>query len=377
MAQSLDPVDLTRSLVAFDTINPPGNERPCAEHLGRLLEDGGFAVSYHAFAPDRTSLVARLGGASGTAPLCFTGHIDTVPLGAAPWTVDPFAGEIADGRLYGRGTTDMKSGVAAFVVATLRLAQELGRGPGVVLVITAGEETGCEGAYHMAGLGNVLGEAGAIVVAEPSSNQPWVGHKGALWLTARTTGVTAHGSMPEQGVNAVYKAARAVGKLEDFDFNVARDGILGKPTLNVGTMSGGLNINSVPDLAEVGIDIRTIPDQDHGELRAQLAGYLGDEVELEAVLDAGGVLTDPADAWMQEVYDVMAGILGEHPEPRTATYFTDASALTPAYGGVPTVILGPGEAAMAHQTDEYCIVDRIGEAVEAYTEIARRWNARG
>ena len=376
MNERLDPVELTRTLVAFDTINPPGDERPCAEHLGRLLEDVGFTVSYHEFAERRTSLVARIGGSSDTTPLCFTGHIDTVPLGATPWTVEPFASEISDGKLYGRGTTDMKSGVAAFVVAVLRLGRELAAGPGVILVITAGEETGCEGAYHLAGLGDVLGEAGAIVVAEPSSNQPWIGHKGAIWLTARTTGVTAHGSMPEQGVNAVYKAANAIGKLEDFDFNIARDAILGKPTLNVGTVHGGLNFNSVPDMAEIGIDIRTIPGQDHATILSDLSGYLGDGVELETVVDVGGVLTDPANEWMQEVFDIMSGILGSRPEPHTAAYFTDASALAPAYGGAPTVILGPGEATMAHQTDEYCIVNRIGEAVEAYTEIARRWNTR-
>jgi len=376
MNERLDPVVLTRTLVAFDTINPPGDERPCAEHLGRLLEDVGFTVSYHEFAERRTSLVARIGGSSETTPLCFTGHIDTVPLGATPWTVEPFAGEISDGKIYGRGTTDMKSGVAAFVVAVLRLGRELAAGPGVILVITAGEETGCEGAYHLAGLGDVLGEAGAIVVAEPSSNQPWIGHKGAIWLTARTTGVTAHGSMPEQGVNAVYKAANAIGKLEDFDFNIARDAILGKPTLNVGTVHGGLNINSVPDMAEIGIDIRTTPGQDHATILSNLSGYLGDGVELETVVDVGGVLTDPANEWMQEVFDIMSGILGSRPEAHTAAYFTDASALAPAYGGAPTVILGPGEATMAHQTDEYCIVDKIGEAVEAYTEIARRWNIR-
>ncbi|MDP6262865.1 MAG: M20 family metallopeptidase [Rhodospirillales bacterium] len=376
MPESLGLVELTRTLVAFETINPPGNERPCAEHLGGLLEDGGFFVSYHDFADTRTSLVARIGGASDTKPLCFTGHIDVVPLGAAPWSVDPFAGEIADGKLYGRGTTDMKSGVAAFVVAGLNLAKDFAKGPGVVLVITAGEETGCEGAYHLAGLGDVLGEAGAIVVAEPTSNQPWIGHKGALWLKARTTGVTAHGSMPEQGDNAVYKAARAIGQLEDFDFNIARHQVLGKPTLNVGSVHGGLNINSVPDLAEVGIDIRTILDQDHAILRSQLTGYLGEDVELESVVDVGGVLTDPADEWMQEVHEIMTEILDGPPESRTAPYFTDASALTPAYGGPPTVILGPGEAVMAHQTDEYCLVNKIGEARDAYIEIASRWNAR-
>ena len=129
-------------------------------------------------------------------------------------------------------------------------------------------------------------------------------------------------------------------------------------------------------MAEIGIDIRTTPGQDHATILSNLSGYLGDGVELETVVDVSGVLTDPANEWMQEVSEIMSGILGSRPEPHTAAYFTDASALAPAYGGAPTVILGPGEATMAHQTDEYCIVDRIGVAVEAYTEIARRWNIR-
>jgi len=376
MNKNLSALELTQALVRFDTINPPGNERLCAEHLGSILDDAGFAVSYHEFAETRTSLVARIGGDADAKPLCFTGHIDTVPLGAAPWSVDPFAADIADGKLYGRGTSDMKSGVAAFVVTAIRLARELETGPGMVLIITAGEETGCEGAYHLAGLGNVLGDAGAIVVAEPSSNLPFIGHKGALWLKAVANGLTAHGSMPELGINAIYKAARTISQLEDFDFNVARHPVLGKPTLNVGTVHGGMNINSVPDRAEVGIDIRTLPDQDHGDLCAHLSSYLGDDIAVEPVVDVGSVWTDPAEDWMLDVFDVMAEILGKMPEVCTATYFTDAAALTPAYGGPPTVILGPGEAAMAHQTDEYCVVDRIDQAVDAYVEIAKRWNAQ-
>ena len=137
----MDAVSLTQTLLRFRTINPPGDERACSRHLGGLLEPAGFEIAYHEFGEGRTSLVARKGGRADVAPLCFTGHIDTVPLGARPWTRDPFAGEVADGRLYGRGSSDMKSGVAAFAVAALRLADRLPGTPGLVLVVTAGEET--------------------------------------------------------------------------------------------------------------------------------------------------------------------------------------------------------------------------------------------
>lgn len=239
-------VELTQDLVRFRTINPPGDERACAERLASLLENAGFAVDLVPFGEGRAQLVARIGGASGKPAIGFTGHLDTVPLGAQLWTVDPLAADIKDGKLYGRGSSDMKSGVAAFVTACAALGGKLANTPEVVLYITAGEETGCTGAAALAHAETPLPRVGALVVAEPTGNRALVGHKGALWLEAVTTGVTAHGSMPEKGVNAVYKVARAVSALQDFDFNFARHDVLGGPTLNVGTIKGGLNINSVP-----------------------------------------------------------------------------------------------------------------------------------
>ncbi len=297
-----------------------------------------------------------------------------MPLGATPWSQDPFGGEVIDGKLFGRGTTDMKAGVAAYVEAVLRLAKESRRAADIVLVICAGEETGCEGSFDLADK-RVLGEAGAIVIAEPTSNYPLLGHKGALWLKVETKGVTAHGSMPEYGDNAIYKAARAVTRLEDFDFNVAPDALLGRSTLNVGTMSGGMNLNSVPDQAQFTVDIRSIPGHRHTQILSGLETYLGSEAEVQRIVDVQGVLSAVEHPWIQEIYEIMEPVLGERPEPRGAPYFTDASALTPAYGKPPTIILGPGEMKMAHQTDEFCFADRIEQATDIFETIARRWCA--
>jgi succinyl-diaminopimelate desuccinylase len=370
----IDPVELSRDLIAFNTINPPGNELRCIRHLEKLLAEAGLQTSLQDFAPDRANLIARIGGDGGKLPLCFTGHVDTVPLGNAPWSVDPFAGDIIDGKMYGRGSTDMKCGVAAFVAAIANMAGQLEGTGGAVLVITAGEEIGCEGAFHLARAGT-LGRAGAIVVAEPTSNAALVGHKGALWLRLTLKGVTAHGSMPHLGVNAAFKAARAITALESFQFNVAPHPHLGSPTLNVGTVRAGLNVNSVPDLAEIGIDIRSIPGLDHSRIQEHLKAELGDDVALEPIVDVGAVWTDPASPWIKDVYDAVREVTGQAApaEPQTAPYFTDASALTPAFGGPPTVILGPGEAAKAHQTDEYCSVQRIREAADIYARLAARW----
>jgi succinyl-diaminopimelate desuccinylase len=372
-AFATDSVALTRALVRFDTVNPPGAESHAADYLAALLEGAGARVSLHAFAPGRCSLIAAFGGAADRPPLAFTGHLDTVPLGARPWARDPFAGEVGEGRIWGRGTTDMKGGLAAFVAAVLNVAPHLAGTAGVRLILTAAEETGCEGARGLIAADAPLGPVGALIVGEPTGNRPLVGHKGCLWLRAVARGVTAHGSLPHLGVNAVCRAARAVVAMESFSFATASHPHLGRPTVNVGYLHGGANINSVPDRAEIGLDLRTVPGQDHAALRDDLYAHLGADLDLETLVDTPGVWTNPADPWIAEVFRVTAAITGEQPSIAGAPYVTDASLLKPALGGVPTVILGPGEVEMAHQTDEYCRIDRLEAAVAIYEELIRRW----
>jgi len=373
MATEVNALELTRDLLSFNTINPPGQERECAQYLGKMLEDGGFKVAYYDFDESRTSLIARLEGRRDKPPICFSGHLDTVPLGAESWSKDPFSGEVDGNRVYGRGASDMKSGIAAMVGSALRLQKNFQGKAGITLVFTAGEETGSQGASYLAGLNQVLGQCGAIVVGEPTSNFPLVGHKGSLWLEIETTGITAHGSMPEQGDNAIYKAVETVNKLQEFDFNVRPHPFLGRPTLNVGTIAGGLNINSVPDRAVVGVDIRTVPGLTNDAVYEKMKSYLGEDVKIKPIVDMGSVTTDPENVWIQAVFDIMKPFLGKRPEARGVAYFTDASILTPAFNMPPTVIMGPGEPGMAHKTDEFCRVSKIKEAMEAYFKIAKSW----
>ena len=373
MATRLDAVQLTRKLLEFDTINPPGAEEAAAHYLGHLLQGAGFRVEYSSFAPSRTSLVARIGVPQNKAPLGFTGHIDTVPLGAAPWKKHAFGASLEGGKLYGRGSSDMKSGVAAFVIAAIRLVEQLKDGPGVTLVITADEETGCRGALHLIREPELLGHVGALLIGEPTANYPLLGHKGALWFDVITRGVTAHGSMPERGVNAVYGAAEAILELRDFQFSEPAHPLMGQPTLNVGTVRGGLNINSVPDEATIGVDVRSIPGQDHSAVLARIRKLLGASAEVRVHTDVGSLYSEPAQDWVQHVFDVAAQGLGARPEPRTATYFTDGAVLRDVYRDVPMVVLGPGEPQLAHQTDEYCLVDRIEQAALVYHELIASW----
>jgi len=367
-----DVVALTRSLLRFDTVNPPGRERDCARHIGAMLTEWGFHVDYHEFAEARTSIVARAGGTGSKPPLCLTGHIDVVPLGSNKWTRDPFSGETDGDRVYGRGSSDMKAAIAAILLAARSVANRVSGTPGVVLVITAAEEGGCLGSQHLART-QLLGRAGAMVVGEPTSNYPYVGHKGSLKFHARFRGVSAHGSMPELGVNAIYKAARAVAKLEAFDFGVPPHPVMGKPTMNVGTFEGGNAVNSVPDAACVGVDVRTVAGMDHAALRTRLQALLGGETELEVFSDMNAVWTEPEHEWIQRVFEICRRHLGAMPEPRAASYNTDAGNLLKAYAGAPVVVLGPGEPQLAHQTDEYCSVERVRQSVVIYEELIRDW----
>src|SRR5258706_489834 len=367
-----DAISLTRSLLRFDTVNPPGQERDCARHIGALLETWGFRVAYHEFEEARTSVIAHAGGSESKQPLCLTGHIDTVPLGARAWSRDPFAGETDGDRLYGRGSSDMKAGVAAILLAARELANKLQGTPGVVLVLTAAEEGGCVGSEHLART-QLLGRAGAMIVGEPTSNYPYLGHKGSLKFYARFRGVSAHGSMPELGVNAIYKAVHAVSKLESFDFGQPAHPVMGKPTLNVGTFEGGNTVNAVPDAASFGVDIRTVPGMDHAALRAKLQRMRGTEAELGVFGDRTAVWTEPQEDGVRRVFEITGRTLGGKPEPPAQPYNPDAGNLLKVYKGPPAVVLGRGEPQLAHQTDEYCSMERIRQSVAIYEELIRDW----
>jgi succinyl-diaminopimelate desuccinylase len=358
-------LDLALELVRLDTVNPPGNEALAADLLSARLSAAGFEISVHEHAPGRPNLIARLPGTDPSRPaLCMTGHLDVVPLGGAPWSGEPF-GELRDGRLIGRGSSDMKGGVAAIVVAAERVAA-LERGEaGLELVLTAAEETGCEGARWLAGAG-VLGRAGAVLVAEPTGGVPHVAHKGVLFAKATTEGVSAHGSAPHLGRSAIYPLARAVTALSELAFDVPTHPLLGDPTLNVGTIAGGSGINLVPDRAEAQIDVRSVPGLSGSTVLDRLREACGPEVTVEPWIDLAPVVTDPGDPWLQTVFETSPA------EPAAVAYFTDAAALTPAYGNPPTVIWGPGDAAQAHQTDEWADAAKIDAAADDFFTVARR-----
>lgn len=371
-----EALDLTRELMRERTINPPGEEARCIAPLAARLAAAGFDCRSFEMAPGRPNLVARLDAGDTDRPaIAFTGHLDTVPLGDAAWCHDPFAGEIAAGRLYGRGSSDMKSGVAAIVTAAIRFAAERPENP-VEIVLTSGEEIGLEGAKYLTSLPESLGHCAALVVAEPTANRAAFGNRGILWLEAQFTGKTAHAAEPHKGLNALLFACVAAERFAAYDFGGASHPLLGRPTLNVAAMQAGANYNSVPDRATLGLDLRILPEADLDAIIADIAELAGAHGEIREVLRCPGLWSDPEDPWLRQAVGLAAGITGANEVRQTVPFNTDAAFLAPAYGGIPTLILGPGDPAQAHQTDEYCEIAKIDEAVEIYLAIMRHFPGR-
>lgn len=368
-----DAISLTQKLISFKTINPEGNEQDIALFVGKLLSGNGFNVNYHQLAQNRLTLIAEKGLNSINPPIVLSGHFDTVPLGVKQWIENPFSGTIRDGKIFGRGSSDMKGGLAAMIVASILAFQKSVPLGGVRLIFTAGEEPGCIGVKHLAESGYNLDRASAIVVGEPTSNVPAIGHKGALYLNVSASGKTVHSSMPELGNNAIYKAARAITKIENFSFHADRDELHGFPTINVGLVSGGKNLNSVPDYAEFTIDIRSTRKVKHSELLKRLSGELGEEVSIETLVDLPPVSSVETSSFVRTVYSICGIDADKNVSKKSLPYMTDGAVLQQLYGGVPTVILGPGQPEMAHQTDEFCYLSKIEDAVEIYKNIILKY----
>jgi succinyl-diaminopimelate desuccinylase len=368
-----DVVDLAQRLVRHDTVEGRG-ELSLLEEVAELLREAGFTCRLEGYDPSfshKANLYARLCPDALGESLFFGGHVDTVPFGDAPWDEDPLSGLAAGGRLHGRGSCDMKGGVAAMLCAALRLAPRLA-GRDLVLHLYGGEELGCRGSFYAARTAAHFGRPGAAIIAEPTGNRPLAGHKGALWLKLESTGRTAHGSMPEKGLNALGKllpgACRLLAPRPE-----AVHPVLGKSSAALTSLHAGRNINSIPDKAVLTLDMRTVPGQDHAALRREIAALAGEEIQVETVLDVPPVWTDPHLPWCAATRRLLADAAGREPAVAGIAYFTDAAAVRVALPALPLLILGPGEPAAAHTTNESCPLDHLHAAQDIYERLIRAW----
>ncbi|MEO6086815.1 MAG: M20 family metallopeptidase [Umezawaea sp.] len=313
--------------------------------------------------------------ASNEAPLLYCGHFDTVPLGSAAWTRPPHAAEVdEDGVLWGRGAVDMKGGLAAMLVGMATLARAEVALPGDLHFLgTVGEEVDCAGARAALDSGVMEGVAN-LVIAEPTDLDLVAAHKGALFLEFTTYGRAAHGAMPDQGVNAITQMMCLLERLGTLDADLPTHALLGGATLNVGTIQGGTVVNIVPDQCTARVDLRTVPGIQHPALLSRIDQLLaelattraGFRARMTVTGDYPAVGTTVDQPLVQAATRVLGTVLGQPPSVRGVSYFSDGSILQPVTG-VPTLLCGPGDPNLAHQTDERVAVLALERAAEFFT----------
>ena len=373
-------VSLAQRLVRTVTVNPPGDETRLVELLGAELGAAGFTLHPIDHGDGRGSLLATLGTDDGRAPLILSGHLDTVPVGGVPWQDDPFGAVIRDGRLYGRGTTDMKGGVAAMVVAAIRLAHAVAtdgtplRGR-LVVALSADEEVGTLGARGLAAHPD-FPRTGALIVGEPTGLRPGIAEKGALWIEVRFSGKAAHGAYAHEGASAIAGLIAAMPGVVAAVEPLPPHGLLGPPPANIAMMGGGSAPNMVADRAWAKVDVRSTPGVSHTAVLDAMRAALttaslprGVTAEIVVVSDRRSFETAPDAPIVAAATRALAVAGVADTTPVGLSYYTDAAELL-AGGDYATLILGPGLPGLAHQVDEYVPLDDLVRGAAAYEALA-------
>lgn len=374
-----DAVALTRTLVAIDSRNPslagdgPG-ERACADALAAVLDQWGFAVEMQETAAARPNVVARIGRGGGRT-LLFNGHLDTV--GTEGMVHAPWDAAVRNGRVYGRGATDMKGGVAAMCAAALR-AVDAGLLGEVIVAAVADEEYESIGTRALIASGV---HADAAIVTEPTRLAICPAHRGFAWLELVVHGRAAHGSRYDIGVDAITLAAAVLTELDAYQREVLTTRIhplLGRPSLHASIVSGGLGLSTYPDRCSVQLERRTLPgetaadfarevEEACGRVRARLTGFMADIIPGFAQLPNDVAATHP-------VVRTLATALerwGERAPVEGLPCWTDAALLSAA--GIPAICFGPGDIGLAHSAEEYVEIDEIERATVVLSEFVSEW----
>lgn len=385
----LDAVDeaelvaLAQRLVRVVGENPPGEEAATAASLASECRAHGLEVAVDEVAPGRPNVVARLAG--GDEPgLLLLGHTDVVPAGDG-WTFTPFAGDVVEGRLRGRGSADMKGGLAAAVLAMAALARAgvLPAGPVDLAALSDEEELGLGARRFVADL--PADRYRACLVGEPTSLQPIIAARGDAYVEIEVTGRAAHSGNPADGRNAIYGAAAVVAELERWHAELAREAhpLVGPSTWSVGTVEGGQATSTVPARCRVTADRRLLPGESAPEVLAAVRDRLGRlgladrglGLTVEMPMDMPGFETRPDDPFVTAVGHALADAGAPAQEPGGWTAACDGGFVA-ARTGVPVVVLGPGSVAeQAHRADESVAVSEVVAAARTYA--ALMWRVLG
>lgn len=360
-----DPVALLQALIRIPSPNPPGDTQAIASFIAECARALGLRPRLLAppDKPEAVSVVAEVGG--GAPVIMLHAHIDTVPIAAdeaARWSVPPYAGEIRDGRIYGKGSIDDKAPLAAMMHALARAVQAGAALQGtLVLVAAAEEETGGRLGTKWLAESGLLPACDFIIVGEQTDNRPANAHKGVLRATVRATGRSVHATNPDRGVNAITAMAKAVLALEGYHRALAQrvHPQVGVPTCNVGVIAGGSTANAVPDSCAAYLDRRTIPGEDPQVVMRELEAVIASVDAGAAALRVGEYqvsnwYASTLDGPLAQALRSAIAAAGRDPAPVGYLPGSDAKHLT---GCVKPdgemVIFGPGSYEVAHAFDEY------------------------
>jgi acetylornithine deacetylase len=374
-----DPViSFLKDLIAIDSVNPslvPGaaGEAEVAAAVAGYMRRHGFDVTLQEAAPGRPNVIGVVEGRQPGRSLMFCGHLDTVGVEGMAAPFDPVE---RDGRIYGRGSQDMKSGVAAMIDAA-RLAKDRGLARGRLVVACVIDEE-----FMSVGADALVREwtADAAVVTEPTDLQIGVGHKGFAWFEIEVRGRAAHGSRPADGRDAILRMGRLLHRLEALDATLqARTPhpIMGVPSLHASAIEGGGEWSVYPDRCRLRLERRTVAGETDAEVRAQLEQILDDlraadpafEASVAPVFARPPYEAGPGDPLVAALR-AAAEVTRIEPRETGMSFWTDAAILAGA--GIPSALFGPGGAGL-HGAEEYVRVEEVQACRDALAALAARW----
>ena len=374
-----DAIALARALIQIDSRNPTlvpdsAGEGECARALASVLDDWGFTVELSETPPGRPNVVARLGPAD-TPALMLNGHLDVV--GVDGMTHEPFAAEVRGNRIYGRGSADMKGGLAAICAAAL---EGVGSGAKRQILVTAvvDEE------YESLGMRALLAagiRAEAAIIAEPTRLAICPAHRGFAWFDVALRGRAAHGSRYDIGVDAITHAGLLLAELERLEQTREagpRHPLLGRGSLHASTIRGGVGLSTYPESCNLEIERRTLPGESGEKALREITDACARVKAKHSNFDARITLTTaqlPSDVPLDSpIVKRLEGALGREGMPvriEGLSAWTDAALLNEA--GIPTVCFGPGDIALAHAAEEFVPVEEIESATRVLTRVVREW----
>lgn len=363
----MNPRDLLAELIVIDSVNPDlvsgGNgESAIADFCANWFTQHDFEVHRLEQRPGRPSLVAVKRGQGGGKSLMLNGHIDTV--GISGYDGDPLKPEIKDGKMFGRGTFDMKGGVAAMMIAAAKATEQPLRGD-VIVACVADEEHGSFGTEEVL----TKFTADAAIVTEPSHLEVTLAHKGFVWFDVEIEGKAAHGSRPELGVDAIAKAGHFLVALEKLGQNLTTEHhLLGKGTVHASLISGGEEASTYPSSCKITLERRTVPGEtpEHAENElTEILGHLTATVpDFHATLTRG-LARDPFEADPDaEIVRTLIANLGEPPVIRAEPFWTDCALLDRA--GIPCLLFGV-DGAGAHAATEHVDLASLDRLTDVLT----------